>query len=336
MWKVLCKDDKSKSNDIRWVCKCGCGTVKSVLGKYLKNGKSKSCGCGNKVSLDGSRFGALLVEETIYGYNGYNKATYKCLCDCGNVVYIKSSSIYKQKSCGCSRRRDLTGKTFGKLTVQKMLYKYDSRNATYCDCKCECGKHIITRANGLITGNTKSCGCVHSPDLTGKEYGKLIVVGYSTQDDKWICRCACGRETLVRTKNLNSGITTSCGCSRSERVSIGESTIRDYLCLNNIEFETEKSFAGCKGIGGKLLRFDFYIPYLRTVIEYDGVQHYEPKEWFGGNDAFIKLKKNDEIKNNYCNAHNINLIRIPYTYSKEKLINHLEAILSDPVTITVV
>ena len=37
LWTVLYKDEENhNTRDIRWICKCECGTVKSVLGKYLK------------------------------------------------------------------------------------------------------------------------------------------------------------------------------------------------------------------------------------------------------------------------------------------------------------
>lgn len=37
------------------------------------------------------------------------------------------------------------------------------------------------------------------------------------QHDKWRCQCACGRETIVRSSNLVSGKTTSCGCARKNK-----------------------------------------------------------------------------------------------------------------------
>ena len=89
LWTVLYRDnEKHNTRDIRWVCKCECGTVKSVLGKYLRNGKSISCGCNKRVDLTGKKFGKLTVLETLYDYNGYNRATYKCRCDCGEILYL--------------------------------------------------------------------------------------------------------------------------------------------------------------------------------------------------------------------------------------------------------
>ena len=54
-WTIIKKDDskKYKTRDSRWICKCECGLEKSVLQKYLLNGKSISCGCDRKVKLDG-------------------------------------------------------------------------------------------------------------------------------------------------------------------------------------------------------------------------------------------------------------------------------------------
>ena len=57
----------------------------------------------------------------------------------------------------------LTGKKFGKLLVIKMLgYK---NNRSLWECKCDCGKKIITQGTSLTTGNTKSCGCVRKEKI---------------------------------------------------------------------------------------------------------------------------------------------------------------------------
>ena len=44
------------------------------------------------------------------------------------------------------------------------------------------------------------------------------------------------------------------------------------------------------------LKFDFQIPDLGILIEYDGIQHYEPLDFFGGIKTFKKLQEYDSIK----------------------------------------
>ena len=46
-WTVL-SVDKSKKGRTFYICKCDCGTIKSVCRSILKNGQSKSCGCLRK------------------------------------------------------------------------------------------------------------------------------------------------------------------------------------------------------------------------------------------------------------------------------------------------
>lgn len=48
-------------------------------------------------------------------------------------------------------------------------------------------------------------------DLTGKKFGSLTPFEY-VKGGKWKCKCDCGNETMVDTRNLNSGHTKSCGC----------------------------------------------------------------------------------------------------------------------------
>ncbi len=56
-----------------------------------------------------------------------------------------------------SRRIDLTGKTYGCLTVT--LHKWGGKRSI-CECVCSCGTRVDVMANSLRTGNTRSCGCL--------------------------------------------------------------------------------------------------------------------------------------------------------------------------------
>jgi len=75
----------------------------------------------------------------------------------------------------------------------------------------------------------------------------------------------------------------------------------------------EYKFNDCLSDKGYPFRYDFFLPEYNTCIEYDGIQHYESIEYFGGDDKLNKTKINDNIKTNYCIDNNITLIRIPYT-----------------------
>lgn len=52
-------------------------------------------------------------------------------------------------------------------------------------------------------------------DMAGRRFGRLLVLRY-VGASKWTCLCACGKETRVDTRNLNSGGSTSCGCFQKE------------------------------------------------------------------------------------------------------------------------
>lgn len=64
---------------------------------------------------------------------------------------------------------------------------------------------------------------MRASDLAGHRYGRLTVIrrnGVAKTGKKpallWLCRCDCGVELSVRSGNLRTGNTTSCGCQRSE------------------------------------------------------------------------------------------------------------------------
>jgi len=95
-------------------------------------------------------------------------------------------------------------------------------------------------------------------------------------------------------------------CSESK----GEILLSKFLETLSIKYVREKIFETCKY--KNYLPFDFYLPDMNICIEYDGSQHYEPFEHFGGENGFEERKIKDQIKTNYCKDNNIKLIRIRY------------------------
>lgn len=99
------------------------------------------------------------------------------------------------------------------------------------------------------------------------------------------------------------------GCNSCNQ-STGEKIISEILTNLNIKFIPQHRFNGCRD--KYRLPFDFFIPSDNLCIEFDGIQHFKPLDYFGGKKAFENLKKRDEIKKNFCKNRNINLLRISY------------------------
>ena len=55
---------------------------------------------------------------------------------------------------------DLTGNVFSRLTV--ISYAGKRKGSQHWNCKCECGAETAPSATSLTSGNTQSCGCLHS------------------------------------------------------------------------------------------------------------------------------------------------------------------------------
>ncbi|WP_186471945.1 hypothetical protein [Synechococcus sp. BMK-MC-1] len=74
---------------------------------------------------------------------------------------------------------------------------------------------------------TRSCGCEKGGGITleiGSKFGRLIVIGKGQANWKysrraWKCKCDCGAEIVVSTKNLLSGHAKSCGCLSADLAS---------------------------------------------------------------------------------------------------------------------
>lgn len=97
----------------------------------------------------------------------------------------------------------------------------------------------------------------------------------------------------------------------------GEEYIKQYLQKNNISFNTQQKFSDLLGTGDGQLSYDFSIPnekYGHILIEYNGIQHYEAVDYFGGEEQFKKQKEHDKRKRDYAKKHGYKLITVKYTY----------------------
>lgn len=348
-------EEFKKNNRIYYKCICDCGNTKEVSRQTLLSGSSLSCGCyarenTSKISSKdhtGKKFTKLTAIERLSNYKN-SKTFYECVCDCGNTRIVYSYDLTSGKVTMCKdcrekerlkkRRKDYTNQTFGKLTVIKMIYgKYENTKAL---CRCECGNEKIIDMRNILNSHTQSCGCYetesrynrkHLINITGNRYGMLLALEPTDKRASngsviWKCECDCGNISYVSYSNLIAAKTLSCGCRRNSK---WEEFIDSYLKSLNISFEREKRFEDCKNIQQTdMLPFDFYIPEKNIVLEYDGLHHFEPVSYWGGEEKFIITQRNDKIKNDYCKRNNIALLRLPYTLNENEIIEKIQNILN--------
>ena len=77
------------------------------------------------------------------------------------------------------KKIDLTGQKFGRLVVVGDSEKRSARGHVLWSCHCDCGNDVVVRADNLLKGGTKSCGCYQKE--MGILHGKVIKHGHSAK-----------------------------------------------------------------------------------------------------------------------------------------------------------
>ena len=216
--------------------------------------------------------------------------------------------------------KDVVDKVGGEYSF---LEKYKRSNIPI-QCKHHlCGYKWSIRPNEFLRG--KRCPkCAGKWRRSNEEFQKEIyeIVGdeytfldeYVNTQTPLTCRHnSCGHEWLIRPPSFRD---RGVRCPQCTNVySKGELFIMNVLESRGIPYISQYSIEDCKN--KKSLRFDFAITDFRKkevkiLVEYDGIQHFEPIEFFGGKRGFEYRTLNDEIKNRYCLDNGIKLLRIPY------------------------
>ncbi len=185
-------------------------------------------------NLQNARFGRWTVlGDFVTTPKGERK--WHCRCDCGTERYVLERSLRSggSKSCGCLRRErayeanayDLTGQTFGDLTVLRPADRQRKNGGVRWICRCACGNTCECSATLLARGKRTHCGCKTNrgrpADITGQRFYRLTAEYMLSDRDgsgsvMWHCRCDCGNEIDVSYNNLVYCGIKSCGCRKKE------------------------------------------------------------------------------------------------------------------------
>ena len=144
-----------------------------------------------------------------------------CKDNCRWATYKEQNNHLRPKI----DREDILGERFGRLVVQALD---TTKTKAHYLCKCDCGNEVIVIRGSLLSGGTKSCGCLHrdrcsSDDswFINKKFNKLTVMGfaYVKKHRKYYrCICDCGNLTVARGSDLKNGHKKTCG--KCKKVSI--------------------------------------------------------------------------------------------------------------------
>lgn len=225
---VVLKPVDEKYNS--FICKCDCGNKITVTRGHLINGSIKSCGCLKSTNMKKTQKNAFFDGTAIYAIkngkaNKNNSTGVKGVCFLPaqnkymayltikkkniNLGYYDTLEEAKQTRLRAEKkyflpiirkyfankktqvRKSYVGKKFNMLTILEEL------GGDKVLCKCDCGNVKILKKSTIVSGNTKSCGCItRGPKIKsyiGKKFNHLTIIkengGYKT---KVICRCDCG------------------------------------------------------------------------------------------------------------------------------------------------
>ena len=253
--------------------------------------------------------------------------------DCGRVFYSYPNTLLGSKStkpsgcpyCGKLKRnlkntksnkewlkqvQDLVGNEYTFLES----YKGNHTKIKYRHNLCGYVGYI-TPANFLRGHGCYRCSPTRrlTPDefikrVNKETQGEYQVLGTYRTSQEYIemKHLKCGHTWFVYPVNfLNGSRCPYCNQSKGEH-------LVQVILKQVFNLQEDKDFIYGYVLPNKL-HLDFYLPKYNIGIEYDGIQHYQSKEFFGGTKGYQTIHERDIRKNKYCKDNNITLIRIPYT-----------------------
>ena len=229
-----------------------------------------------------------------FGTNGHLQSHIK-------TVHLKEQN-YSCKEC------DSKFGTNGNLQIHIRTVHLQEQNYSCEECDSKFGensnlqKHILT-----VHRKEQNYSCSECEYKTGQNGSlqKHIKTVHLKEKNYYCDECD---SKFGTNSNLQSHIKI---CTGEMNCSSGEYAVMKVLDDMKIEYQYNSTYK-VKSKG--LLRWDFHIEYgdKHLFIEYNGKQHYEPVEYFGGEEQFKKQQEHDKIKDDFCKENDHPLLWISY------------------------
>lgn len=185
-----------------------------------------------KIIVVGTVFG-LWTVKTVYKISGGYR--YLCLCKCGIEQIISGTTLrgnYTNSCKKCSSERisasiqaihderfmQYQNQKYNSWTILWRVKSPSGKRGLYCWARCQCSTESIVSLHNIIHGKStkcRSCNDNRGLILNGTIYGNWTVLELDDIHDnfgqrRYICRCACGKQSSITASDLKKGNSTQC------------------------------------------------------------------------------------------------------------------------------
>ena len=284
----------------------------------------------------------------------YDSSPFEWQCEFCHEIHQeteKRNFIRRQNKCSCQKRykKCIEMNTSLKTVNYEFLFNepnsYTLRTTGTIDATCfpilvkclNCGK-ISYEYYYNIKKEHKKCNCnskkTFTRGLTTSEFiakwSPLNQINFTLLDNEYTNRNSvyhikcnnCGKEDERWGISLIDG---PIQCKYCSYISLGEAIIATQLDILNIDYIREYKVE----INNHLHKFDFFLPKHNMLIEYNGQQHYQIIEHFGGEEKFKERQERDQEKQEYCQKNNIKLVIFRYDEKEKDIRNQLNIMFND-------
>ena len=323
-----------------------CGTIKKIKINNILVRKSLSCDyCKQHDAIDNFVHRSKVAHNYQYVYpNIYseyvNNSTHiTAICPLhGAFLVIPTAHIQGQMKCPkCNLNHKQYHKPLqqpqAKLKFKEKVYKIHGNTINVDDVEyvkaiapieayCTiCHKHFTTTAHDLLRGHGCPICAIKQQSLSRainvEEYIKQAQklhptyiydehLGYKSLKDCIYPICPIHGRFECNAGNHLRGYGICPHCNRN-RTNV---EIRLYQMVKNIYPDAIHHYQNAKIMGRQHL--DIYIPTLQIGIEYQGLQHFKPILFYGGQKTFEKIVANDLKKIEKCDILGIKLLHVSF------------------------
>ena len=346
----LLEEYKGANEKIGFICN-ECGYIWKTTARSVINSKSgcPKCGVAKKRRETAKRKFLEKLDpqfELIY-YNDPDNVSVKCK-NCGKIRVTTSNNILKYGCKHCSMLK--VGETL-KYTTEQFIEKaknihgdkYDYSKVNYINSDTKvciiCPEH--GEFSQIASKHLSGQGC---PKCSGKNWTRDDFIKYSSKIHNnyynynnliWNGFTNSVTITCPKHGNFNQNayvhLRVRCGCPKCNQ-SHGEVEVTNCLESLKLEYIYQQYIKNpYRESSNFCVDFLFKIKDRTYIIEYNGRQHYEPVEKFGGEEQFLKQQQRDSDLRKYCAENNINLLEIRYDIKLSEIMNMIKEFVAVPI-----